>query len=126
MTNYTALGEYTAYSEQARDAAGRRFAYMKNLANQLNRMANNRIWLFRKKRYSVPLLTSSPAKTRCAQRWKRRTPLLRFVINLLLRRILFPASDLAPRRRGVLNSPSSTHHTRPFTLSTQTTRHLKG
>ncbi|WDC28295.1 hypothetical protein PS043_15185 [Escherichia albertii] len=39
MTNYTALGEYTAYSEQARDAAGRRFAYMKNLASQLNRMA---------------------------------------------------------------------------------------
>ncbi|HHL4244776.1 TPA: phage holin family protein [Escherichia coli] len=26
----------------------------------------------------------------------------------------------------MLNSPSSTHHTRPFTLSTQTTRHLKG
>ena len=26
MTNYMALGEYTAYSEQARDAAGRRFA----------------------------------------------------------------------------------------------------
>ncbi|WP_141109684.1 hypothetical protein [Escherichia albertii] len=39
MTNYMALGEYTAYSEQARDAAGRRFAYMKNLASQLNRMA---------------------------------------------------------------------------------------
>ncbi|NUH53994.1 UNVERIFIED_ORG: hypothetical protein FHU00_3958 [Citrobacter freundii] len=39
MTNYIALGEYTAYSEQARNAAGRRFAYMKNLACQLNRMA---------------------------------------------------------------------------------------
>lgn len=126
MTNYTALGEYTAYSEQARDAAGRRFAYMKNLANQLNRMAEQPDMVVQEEALQWPLLTSSPAKTRCAQRWKRRTPLLRFVINLLLRRILFPASDLSPRRRGVLNSPSSTHHTRPFTLSTQTTRHLKG
>lgn len=39
MTNYTALGEYTAFSEQARDAAWHRFAYTKTLANELNKMA---------------------------------------------------------------------------------------
>lgn len=39
MTSYTAHGEYTACSAQARDAAGRRFAYMKTLANELNKMA---------------------------------------------------------------------------------------
>ncbi|MFX2607051.1 hypothetical protein [Enterobacter mori] len=40
MTNYAALGEYTAYSEQARDAAGRRFAYAKNLSTQLRLLAD--------------------------------------------------------------------------------------
>ncbi|TNI12714.1 hypothetical protein [Aeromonas veronii] len=40
MTNYSALGEYTAYAQQARDAAGRRFALMHNLANDLSRQAD--------------------------------------------------------------------------------------
>lgn len=39
MTNYAALGEYTAYAEQTKNAAGRRYAYMNNLANELRKLA---------------------------------------------------------------------------------------
>lgn len=35
MTNYAMLGEYTAFSEQAKDAARRRFACMHNLGQTL-------------------------------------------------------------------------------------------
>jgi len=37
--NYQALGEYTAYQQQARDAADRRFALLHNLGGQLSRLA---------------------------------------------------------------------------------------
>ena len=39
MTNYSALGEYTAYAAQARDAALRRCALLNNLAATLRRQA---------------------------------------------------------------------------------------
>lgn len=39
MTNYTMLGEYIAFSEQAKDAANRRFAEMHNLGQELMRLA---------------------------------------------------------------------------------------
>lgn len=38
--NYAALGEYTALSRQAKDAAGRRFALLSNLALRLQRAAD--------------------------------------------------------------------------------------
>lgn len=40
MTNYAALGEYTAYEQQARDAAGRRYVLMNNLSCKLRRDAD--------------------------------------------------------------------------------------
>lgn len=41
MTNYAALGEYTAYSRQATDAASRRFSLMQNLSHELKRMSES-------------------------------------------------------------------------------------
>ena len=38
-TNYAALGEFTAYSRQAKDAADRRFALLHNLSGRLARLA---------------------------------------------------------------------------------------
>lgn len=39
--NYQAIGEYHAYRIQARDAAGRRFALLRNLATQAHNLAEN-------------------------------------------------------------------------------------
>ena len=39
MNNYAALGEYTAMSRQAKDAANRRFALLSNLSVSLSRAA---------------------------------------------------------------------------------------
>ncbi|SDX89126.1 hypothetical protein [Nitrosomonas halophila] len=39
--NYQAIGEYHAYRIQARDAAGRRFALLRNLATQVHNLAEN-------------------------------------------------------------------------------------
>lgn len=41
MTNYAALGELTAYSRQAKDAAGRRFALLNNLSVELRRLSED-------------------------------------------------------------------------------------
>lgn len=41
MTNYAALGEFTAYSRQAKDAASRRYALMQDLSNDLRRLSDN-------------------------------------------------------------------------------------
>lgn len=38
-TNYAALGEHTAYSRQARDAASRRFALLHNLSARLAQLS---------------------------------------------------------------------------------------
>ncbi len=38
--NYQALGEYTAYKQQAQDAANARFARLHNLALQIGRIAD--------------------------------------------------------------------------------------
>ncbi len=38
-TNYSALGEYTAYSRQAKDAASRRYALLHNLSFFLGRLS---------------------------------------------------------------------------------------
>ena len=40
-TNYAAFGEYTAYGQQARDAAARRFALLHNLASDLRKLADD-------------------------------------------------------------------------------------
>lgn len=37
--NYQALGEFTAYKQQARDAADRRFALLHNLAAELQKLS---------------------------------------------------------------------------------------
>lgn len=41
MTNYAALGEFTAYSRQAKDAASRRFALLHNLSDSLRGLSED-------------------------------------------------------------------------------------
>ncbi|WP_337050195.1 hypothetical protein [Serratia fonticola] len=38
MTNYTKLGEYTAYLEQSKDAAHRRYSLLHNMASRLSNL----------------------------------------------------------------------------------------
>lgn len=68
MTNYAALGEFTAYSRQAKDAASRRFALLHNLSNTLRRQSEDPLIPFAedKLQADVAEIASADAEMRAA------------------------------------------------------------